>query len=76
MANVTLALQDDLLKQARLKAVAEGTTLNAVVRDLLDRYVHGEARDQAAAVEALFALAPPRRRGHGRALKRDELHER
>ena len=36
MANVTIALDDELVRRARIKAVNEGTSINAVIRDVLD----------------------------------------
>ncbi|MEE2768654.1 MAG: hypothetical protein VX833_05520 [Actinomycetota bacterium] len=38
MANLTLALDDDLLRRARVRAAEQGTSVNAVVRDLLGGY--------------------------------------
>lgn len=35
MANLTLSIDDDLLKQARLYAVQNDTSVNAMVRDYL-----------------------------------------
>jgi hypothetical protein len=39
MANLTLAVDDSLLQAARTYAQAHGTTVNALVRDLLERTV-------------------------------------
>ena len=38
MANLTLAVDDDLLHRARVRAAEQGTSVNAVVRDLLTAY--------------------------------------
>ena len=38
VANLTLAIDDDLLKRARIRAVQEGTSVNAVVRAHLAAY--------------------------------------
>lgn len=38
MANLTLTIDDVLLRQARLRAVRENTSVNAVVREFLSRY--------------------------------------
>ena len=46
MANLTLAVDDDLLRRARVRAAEQGTSVNAVVRDLLIAYAAG---DRAAA---------------------------
>lgn len=76
MANVTLVIDDDLLKQARMKAVAEGTSLNAVVRDLLGRFVHGAPQGQLTALDALFELTPKSRRAGKRSWQRSDLYDR
>ena len=46
MANLTLAIDDDLLHRARVRAAEQGTSVNAVVRDLLVAY---SAADRAEA---------------------------
>ena len=38
MGNLTLAIDGDLLHRARVRAVAQGTSVNAVVRELLVGY--------------------------------------
>ena len=44
MKNVTLAIDEQVLKQARALAVKEGTTVNALVREYLSRIVNEERR--------------------------------
>ena len=39
MTNLTIALEENLVKQARIKAIQEGTSLSAKVRELLSLYV-------------------------------------
>ena len=38
MGNLTLAIDEDLLRRARVWAVDQGTSVNAVVRELLAGY--------------------------------------
>ena len=38
MANLTLAIEEDLLRRARVRAADQGTSVNAVVRELLGGY--------------------------------------
>jgi plasmid stability protein len=47
MSNLTLSIDDDLLKQARLYAVQHDTSVNAMVRDYLKSVVT-QVADQAA----------------------------
>ena len=77
MANVTLSLDDDLLREARKVAVSRDTTVNALVRDYLRELVqrhHYDADKLVAELEALYARTSVR--AGKRAWTRDELHER
>jgi len=74
MANLTLVIADDVLKRARKRAIDEGTSVNAVVREHLDRYASRDAEARAA-MKRLVALA---RSSSGRSSgpwTRDEIHE-
>lgn len=44
MANLTLSIDDDLLKQSRLYAVRHDTSVNSLVRDYLETLV-SQAKD-------------------------------
>ena len=76
MANVTIVVDDGLLKQARVKAAQLGTSVNAVIRLQLQAWLEGpDARSRAIA----DLLARSGRTGSGRGERtwtRDELHER
>jgi len=39
MSNITISIDDNLIKQARIKAIQEGTSLSAKMRELLSLYV-------------------------------------
>lgn len=56
MANLTIAIEDDILKKARLKAVEDGTSVNAVVREFLREYT-GNASARLESAKRLIALA-------------------
>lgn len=76
MANVTLALDDGLLRKARIKAVHEHTSVNAVIREFLAGWVR-DAEERGALVErARQALEAAEYRSGGVTWTRDELHER
>lgn len=75
--NLTLNLPADLIRQAKIYAAEHDTTINSVVRELLEETVSRVSRSRAAA-ERLLALA-----GHElwsdvdpATISRDELHER
>ncbi|MDR1441664.1 MAG: hypothetical protein LBJ02_04635 [Bifidobacteriaceae bacterium] len=78
MANVTLAIDDGSLRRARIRAVMEGTSVNRVVRDFVERYADGGA-DQEQAAENLIALAAQSGASSGaggRTWTREQLYER
>jgi plasmid stability protein len=76
MTNLTLTIDENLLRRARIRALEGGTSVNAVVRDFLEAYAGDDP--QAGALEAFGALADRARAGsgpHGRSWQRDELHD-
>lgn len=75
MANLTLSLDDAILQKAREAALRERTSVNALVRDYLTRYVDANSR-RLAALDAFDGVA---RRSKSRSTgkwSRDELHRR
>ena len=64
MANLTLSIDDEVLKKARTRAAAEGTSVNAVVRDRLEIYA-GIREDRRRAVQAILDLARNTQAGSG-----------
>lgn len=43
MANLTIAIEDDVLRRARIRALEAGTSVNALLRSYLESYVGDEA---------------------------------
>jgi plasmid stability protein len=75
MANLTITLDDDLLKKARIRAAELGVSVNAVLRDYLAAWAG--ATDRRRAVDSLIARSRKARSASGqRRWTRDELHER
>ena len=56
VANLTVAIEDDVLKKARQRAVEQGASVNAVLREFLREYTGKTAR-QADAGRRLIELA-------------------
>ena len=76
VANVTITLDDDLLKKARIRAAEQGRSVNAVIREQLEQWVGG-GRAQARAVASLLRRSEVARSRRGnRRWTRDELYER
>jgi hypothetical protein len=75
-ANVTLTIDADLLREARILAAEEGTSVSGLLRDRLEELVRRHKAYEAARRRALARLrtgydlqwTPPQ--------SRDELHER
>ena len=53
MANLTISLDENLVKQARIKAIQEGTSLSAKVREMLAAYVRQDAPVKAVVIPEL-----------------------
>jgi plasmid stability protein len=76
-SNLTLTIDEDLLRRARIRAVTEGTSVNAIVREHLERYAG--ASPAARAIEGLLSLSDASDAGSGpsgRTWTREELYER
>lgn len=79
MANLTISVDAQVLKRARIRALEEKASLNAVLAQYLVRYTRLDEnpRQQQAALESLLMLAEQGQAGHGEITwTRDELHER
>lgn len=76
MANLTLTIDDDLLRRARIRALEQGASVNGLVREWLERYADEDR--QRAATEEIIAIAG---RSHassgpgGREWSRDDAYE-
>ncbi len=76
MANLTIAVDERVLKRARIKALEQGTSVNAVLRSFLEQYVL-EVDARRRAVREILALSRTSRAARGdRRWSRDELHDR
>lgn len=77
MANVTLKLDDDLLRRARIRALEQGTSVNSVIRRHLEEFVGDDPRAQG--LHRFLDLAGETRPGsgpEGRTWSRDDLYDR
>lgn len=77
MTNLTVSIEENLLRRARIRALEQDTSVNALVRDFLE----GLAA-QAPPQEGIRAILELARRSHsgsgpaGRSWTRDEIYER
>lgn len=84
MANLTITIDDETLKRARMRALALGTSVNAILAEHLRAFA-AERATQGRALQRLVALAEENKRSGGRERAktrggrrwtREELHER
>ncbi len=75
--NITLSLPAELVKQAKIYAAQHDTSINAIVRELLEERVSEEARVRAA-VRRLLEIAErgPYFTTDPGSIRREELYER
>jgi plasmid stability protein len=76
MANLTITLDDEFLRRARMRALEQDTSVNALLRDYLEAFTAtGTTWDQST--DAILQLSARSRSARGdRRWTRDELHER
>lgn len=75
MSNLTLVIDDDVLRRARIRALEQGTSVNALVRDYLTR-VAGDSEAAQGIAEFLAAVQGAGAGSGGRSWTRDELYDR
>lgn len=83
MANLTITVDDEVLKSARIRALEQGTSVNAILAEHLRAFA-GKGESQAQALNSLCQLATEnaqggRQRAQQRGRRRwtrEELHER
>lgn len=77
MANLTVTIDDQVLRRARIRALERGTSVNAVVGEYLAQYAGSSA--SAEALTGFLDLAAGTSAGsggQGRTWTRDQLHDR
>ncbi len=77
MANLTITVDDLTLKRARMRALEEDTSVNALLREYLEEYA-GRRRERREAGRKLLELAESSgMSSEGKGLpKREELYDR
>jgi len=77
MANLTITVDEETVKRARIRALEEGTSVNALLRGYLEDY-SGVRRDRSEAGRKLLELSKNSKAGSGGEglPKREELYNR
>lgn len=77
MANLTITVDDGTLKRARMRALEEDTSVNAVLRKYLEEYAGGR-QEQIEAARRIIEASRESRSGSGpggREWKREDAYE-
>lgn len=78
MTNLTIVVDEGTLKKARIRALEEGTSVNAVLREYLESYA-GVTREQREAARRIIESSQESTSGSGpggRTWTREELYDR
>jgi plasmid stability protein len=75
MTNLTLALDEAVIKNARIRAISEGTSVSAKVREFLAQYAQGDT-SQVAGQGFLDLARKSRVNSHGIRWTRDDAYDR
>ena len=72
--NLTITIDDELLRRARIRALSQGTSVNAVLREFLTSYAGSDVETSARARLADLARASTASSGsQGRTWTREDL---
>ena len=77
MANLTLTVSENVLRRARVRALEQGTSVNAVLGEYLQRFAGPNPAEDALSTFETLADAIDAGSGHdGKRWSRDELYDR
>jgi plasmid stability protein len=76
MANLTITIDDKLLRKARIRAAELGTSVNAVLRQYMEEWTGLEDERRRAIEKFVEASKRSRASSAGRRWTRDELYDR
>jgi hypothetical protein len=75
VANLSITVDAEILKQARLRALREGTSVNRLLRERLESYVEDDRRRRKA-IQDLLRLSRSARSGSGgRRIRREDMYD-
>lgn len=73
--NLTITVDDEVLRRARIRALTQGTSVNAVLRDFLKSYAGSDIETEARTRLADLARNSPASSGSsGRTWQRDDIY--
>lgn len=76
MTNLTISIDEAVVRQARVRAIQEGTSVSAKVRDFLTAYAQGDLGRQQAAQGFVQAARLSQANRQGARWSRADAHDR
>ena len=76
MANLTITIDEDVLKKARMRALEQGTSVNALIREYLETFTGTRREHETTVAEILNLSKKSRSRRGSKRWTRDDLHDR
>lgn len=76
MTNLTISVDEKLIRKARVRAINEGTSVSARIREFLADYAQGNDKQQSAGQAFIAAARRSKANTEGAAWSRDDAHDR
>lgn len=76
MTNLTITIDEQVLKKARMQALEDGVSINALLREYLEKYTGANKQYQQVTQEILKIAKDSTAASGGNRWSRDELYER
>ncbi len=76
MTNLTISVDEKLIRKARVRAINEGTSVSARIREFLADYAQGNDRQQLAGQAFIAAARRSKANTEGASWTRDDAHDR
>jgi len=76
MTNLTISIDEAVVRQARVRAIQEGTSVSAKVRDFLAAYAQGAQSQQNAAQAFIDAARRSQANATGQRWHRNDAYDR
>jgi plasmid stability protein len=76
MTNLTIAIDETIVRKARVRAINEGTSVSARVREFLADYAQGNDRRQSAGEAFIAAARRSKANSEGASWSREDAHDR
>ncbi|MGJ7578791.1 hypothetical protein ACSFA3_01265 [Variovorax sp. RHLX14] len=76
MANLTVSIDENLIRRARVRAINEGTSVSARIREFVADYAQGSDRRKSAGEAFLAAARRSTANSEGASWSRDDANDR